>query len=177
LPLIPPRRLHNQIPALLHIGLRGLYLPCDQAQGVFAVELGLREEDFAGVVQGLEQALVEGVELGFVVHAGRAVAEADQVKRHGGQDLEIRLLPDGVRQPLPDADVLADAGLQAFHPVSADHKPELERTEAAPELYAPVAVIVDLLVQRRFQVFRQDAEGLLEQVFVLDIKRLYSRSW
>ena len=58
--------------------------------------------------------------------------------------------------------MLANVMLQALHSVMPDHKPQLQRAEAAPQLNMPVTIINDCSGFRRLisQILRQNAECL-----------------
>ncbi len=69
------------------------------------------------------------------------VAEADERERDGRDALEPRVRVDAAAELLRERDVLAQQRPQPLRAVAAQHPPQLQRAEAAPERDVPVAVV------------------------------------
>src|SRR5215469_1434618 len=95
----------------------------------------------ASVGQVHRTALVYAVEDLLVDLVAAAMAEANQVQRGGGRQLEVfvGLHPRG--KFLGQLNVAPDVMLQAFDSVMANHEPEFQRAESPSELDVPIAVI------------------------------------
>src|SRR5712691_721811 len=103
--------------------LGGAHVPDRQAQDVAVVETRVREEDLAGRVHALEQRLVLLV---------RALApEADAGERTRRRQLPTRLVAHPALEELGQAHRLAEPLLQALPAEAAQHRPQLQRAEAA----------------------------------------------
>jgi hypothetical protein len=165
-----PRASHSldeELLAALDIGLGGAEVADRDAQRDAAVEPGVREKDLAGGVDAFEQAQVEAVEIGALEAAGFR-AEADHRERHRRHPLEGRLAVDERGKALGKPDVGADPLADALEAEAAQHPPQLERPEAAPELDAIVHEVdrVCAATERRGQVLGDQREGAPEQLAV-----------
>lgn len=109
----------EEAPGALDLGQLGSGLADAEAQGEFAVQLGVREVKIAAVVEAIHEGLVGGV-------AG-AMAEADKIQRSGRGQLELAIALAIVADPggesLGEFDVAANVMLQTFDAVVANHKP------------------------------------------------------
>src|SRR6478752_3809789 len=74
-------RLADKFPSLENIRLVGLKITDRETEDKFTVEHGMREKRFAARVDLCKQASIEVV--------ARAMAEANQRKRHGRRELEV----------------------------------------------------------------------------------------
>src|SRR5439155_20073518 len=112
-----------------------------------------REERLPAPVDPLEQRLVllvRGVE-----------PEADGRERVGRRNLPAGLGLDPRGEEAGEPDVLADCRLQSCAPVAAEHRPQLERPEAAAER-GPVVAEVERDVLARLEDVLPPAEGALQ---------------
>ena len=98
----------------------------------------------------------------FVVLVGAVVAKADERKVPRGAQLPSRLLANPAFEQLREPNAVADARLQAFAPVAAEDRPELERAETPSERRPVVGEVVDLLA--RAEKLGHDAERAAEVV-------------
>src|SRR5947209_10896306 len=103
------------------------------------------DEETAFRVDGVHDTLVQRLQFCFVVHALWMSAEADEAKWCRGHALKAGGGVDLLFQQLCNADMLTDAGRDAFlSEVAYDH-PEFERTETASKRIALVHEIGDLI--------------------------------
>ena len=86
-------------------------------------------------------------------------SETDQTERHGCHDFEVRARGDPLRELPREGNMLTDHRPQSLDTIAPDHEPQLERTESAPELNAPIAIVDDLGIVRRPEVFGSGLEG------------------
>src|SRR4051812_19977661 len=101
-------------------------------------ESGAGEIQATRGVEPVEEMLIG--DIGWVVLPA-AEAEADQVHRARGAELEARVGGDEGLEEGGEADLPADVGAQALDAVVADDEPELEGAEAAAEGDSPIAVV------------------------------------
>ena len=130
---------------------------------VLPVELGVRQEDLAAVVDAGHQRFVVRVQLG-VRQPGGAVAEADGRERDRREPLPVRLGLDPRGELAAPAAVLADPRRHPLGAEAADQDPELERAEAAAELDPVLVEVVDLALVAACEVLRHEAERVAERL-------------
>ena len=141
-------------------------LPDAQAQNILVVQFRVRQVEVTGLVEVFQQALVEFISSG--------VAEADQIQRCWGDDLETFIGGDPGGEFLSESDVPPDMIAQPLHTIVADDEPEFEGTEAPTQGDMPITIIdhgagLGGLVA---QVFRQHAEGLNQICTIRDVKTI-----
>src|SRR5215813_4277836 len=135
------------------MALGGRRMPNTKTQSEAIREPGVGEIKTAAAVESVEQALI-------LVVAG-AQAEAHQIERRFDRQFEALVALDPGSELLRQSHVLANVEAQAFYAVVAQHKPQLQGTEAAPQGDMPVAVVDDRarLGGLVAQIFGRDAQG------------------
>src|SRR5213079_457913 len=123
-------------------------VPDGEPQDVSPLEHGVRDEDLAGRVYAVEERAV------LVV--GRVAAGADEREVARRDDLPARLGAHPVLEEVREPYAIADRRLEPFAPVAAEHRPELERPEAAAERRPVVGEVLGLVGAA--QVLRDEAE-------------------
>src|SRR6185436_14246630 len=146
--------LPQDVPGALHVVLGRAEVSHREPQDVAAVELRVGEEDLAASVDALEECRV------VLVRA--LAAEADDREGPRRAELPARLAADPPFERLGERDRVADRCLEPVAAEAAEHRPELERAEGAPERGAVLAQADDLV--RRPEVLRHEAEGLAQLV-------------
>src|ERR1700722_14440393 len=94
-----------------------------QPEREFALQLCVRQEQIAAQIQPFHQKLIGRI--------SRSQTEADEIELYRSGHFEARIVPHPNRKLLRQPNVLANVLLQAFNPVVANYKPELERTKPA----------------------------------------------
>src|SRR5688572_17329527 len=96
----------HELPRSSDVLFRSAQMPDRQAQDESAVHARMGEKHFSGLVQRIEQSLIERVELvGGGSQRTRTCAEADDAERDGRKPFVIRLGVDPSREKLSQANV------------------------------------------------------------------------
>src|ERR687883_537831 len=143
-----PRFSLQDVPGAPHVGLRRPCVADRESQDVATVELRVGHEDLAGRVHALEERLV--------LLVGGVTAEADEREAPRRSGLPTVGLADPALEELGEPHVLADHRLEPLAPVAAQHRPQLQRPEAAAERGPVVGEAVGLVGGA--QVLRHKAE-------------------
>ena len=144
------------------MALLGADVPDGEPQGEAAVEPGVRQEHLAGGVHGVEQPRVQVVEVAGGL--GRVRAEAHHRERGGGEALEAAVGVDPVREEPGEPHVLGEAAADAVGAEVAQHHPQLQGAEPAPELHPGVHEVAHRPRLAALQVVGGQGEGLLQPV-------------
>src|SRR5262249_44433728 len=144
----------EHVPGEAHVLLGRTEVADREAEDIAAVDLRVREEDFAGRVDTLEETLV------LLVRSLEAEADEREVPRR--DDFPAWLGSHPFLEERGEPHVLADLRLQPRAPVAAEDGPELQGAKTSSERDRDLAQI-DRLV-RRAQEFGNEAEGAAEVV-------------
>lgn len=105
----------DEQPGAVDVAQFGGGLANAEAKSEFSVELGVREEEIAALIETIHEGLVDSV-------AG-AMAETDEIQRSGRGEFKLFIFTDPGSELLGEFDVAADVMLQTFDAVVANHKP------------------------------------------------------
>src|SRR5688572_2792956 len=153
-----PDLAHEQVEVLAPAAMVGDRDP----DGEPAADHGIGGHRDPALVELHEELAVERIEAVPVRHLPD-VAEADDVERHRGEQLEIRGLPHQALEVARLVDVLADQPGVPVDPVLLEGHPHLERAEPARELdavFAEPELAARRAALRMGEVARREREGV-----------------
>ncbi len=153
-------------PGFFYVTPLGVGLGDGHAQNKASVQLGVRQVKVPATVQGIHQPLIEVI--------ASFQAEADEIERRRDNEFKTMVLSYPFRKFLSEPHVLANVELQAFDPVVAKHKPQLERAETTSEGHMPVAVVDDSTRFRGFvaEILGQHAQGFDQNLAIGDVETI-----